>query len=192
MGPTNFRNATPWRTLFVLRFRKIMDVWAGRPSTDMIIAAVAVGIHATIVSRLHSGNVLAWANQAQRLGLYAAGAGMMALIAGFAGTAIAQYGSASGPVVSALRSVHGAAIRRNWLNITKWLLLSAVLCLVAMAIDGDKTTRGSEWVFEAALAISIAKILRLLFLFGLILSAVDAEPGDARSPERTQSRPPRR
>lgn len=99
----------------------------------------------------------------------------MSLIAGFTGTAIAQYGSSSGPVVSALRSAHGAAIRRNWLNISGWLLIGTVLCLIAMSIDTERTPKGSEWVFELALSLAVFKFLRLLFLFKLILSSLDQE-----------------
>ncbi|MFF4198252.1 hypothetical protein [Nonomuraea sp. NPDC001831] len=100
----------------------------------------------------------------------------MSLIAGFAGTAIAQYGSSSGPIVNALRGRFSRTIRRNWISITSWLLICAVLCIVAMSIDGEKAnTRGSQWIFEAALAVAVMKFTRLIFLFNLILKTVDAD-----------------
>jgi hypothetical protein len=136
---------------------------------------VAARHQALIVYRLDAGNVLAWANQAQRLALYGAGAGVMALAAGFTGTAIAQYGSSSGPIVKALRGHHGKAIRRNWLNIVRWLFWCALLCLVALAVDGSSSTKNSEWIFEVAVAVSIVKVIRLVFLFDLILSATDGD-----------------
>lgn len=163
-----------WRDVVWNSLERPLDVWSDHPMVDMMVGGIVVGTHALVVYTWHAGNVLNWANQAQRLALYAAGAGMMALIAGFAGTAIAQYGSSSGPVVGALRGRHGGAIRRNWLSITKWLLVTTVLCIVAMAIDSTKSPRGSEWVFEAALSLAVVKFVRLVFLFGLILSSIDS------------------
>jgi hypothetical protein len=174
-----------WRTLALGYLRRPLNRWSDYPSVDLLLTATAVSAHAVVVYRLDAGNVLHWANQSQRLGLYAAGAGMMALIAGFTGTAIAQYGSSTGPVVTALRSAHGHAIRKNWLNISKWLLGCTVLCLVAMAIDSPNSPRGSEWVFEAALVISVAKFARLVFLFDLILSSIDSEVQKPGSEHRT-------
>lgn len=157
------------------RFRRPLDVWSNHPATDLSLAAILVGIHLYLVYGLDMGNVLHWAKSEQRLALYAAGAGIMALIAGFTGTAIAQYGSSSGPIVNALRSTHGRAIRRNWLNIVKWMFCCGLLCMAAMAIDSQNSPKGSQWIFEAAVAISIVKVIRLLFLFDLIMSSVDGE-----------------
>lgn len=154
---------------------RTLDSWSSRPSIDLAMAVLVVGGHAILVYGRHTGDILQWANQSQRLSVYAAGAGMMSLIAGFAGTAIAQYGSSSGPVVAVLRSLHGRAIRRNWLNISGWLLAGTLLCVVAMAVDSEKSARSSEWIFEASLCIAVTKFIRLLFLFGLLLSALDSE-----------------
>ena len=181
-----------WDTLLLNRFQRPLNVWSDHPAIDLPIAGAVVGAHAWIVYGEHVGNVIHWTNQGQRLALYAAGGTVMALIAGFAGTAIAQYGSSSGPVVTALRSAHGKAIRRNWLNITKWLLVSTILCLAAMAIDGEKSPRGSEWVFETALALSIAKFVRLLFLFGLIMSSVDSEVNTPKNGQKAATAAPSR
>lgn len=152
---------------------RLMNMWSDKPTVDLLLMAVLVGLHLSLVYLLGMGNVLHWADQAQRLAVYAAGAGMMSLIAGFTGTAIAQYGSSSGPVVTAIRSNHGSAIRLNWLNISGGLMLGTVLCLVAMSIDTKTSPRGSQWVFEVALALAILKFARLLFLFNLILSSLD-------------------
>jgi uncharacterized membrane protein len=154
---------------------RLMNIWSDWPSSDLLIAAFFVASHLFLVYVVEAGNILHWADQSQRLAVYAAGAGMMSLIAGFTGTAIAQYGSSSGPVVAAIRSAHGTAIRRNWLNISGWLLVGTVLCLVAMSIDTKVSPRGSEWLFEIALTLAILKFVRLIFLFGMILSSLDQE-----------------
>lgn len=182
-----------WRTLLANRLRRPLNVWSDHPTVDLALAGTLVGVHAWVVYQQDSGNVLAWASQGQRLAVYGAGATMITIIAGFIGTAIAQYGSSSGPVVTALRTAHGTAIRRNWLNITRWLLTCTVLCLVAMALDSPKTPRGSEWLFETALAIAVVKFVRLTFLFGLIMSSVDSETNVAESRQvRSRLTPARR
>jgi hypothetical protein len=86
---------------------RLMNTWSDRPSSDLFIAAFLIANHIYLVYVVRVGNILHWADQSQRLAVYAAGAGMMSLIAGFTGTAIAQYGSSSGPVVAAIRSAHG-------------------------------------------------------------------------------------
>ncbi|MFI6254557.1 hypothetical protein ACIBCL_00400 [Micromonospora zamorensis] len=181
-----------WPAFLRRTFVKFMNVCTDRPTLDLLVVAVIVGGHALLVYRFHTGNVLHWADQSQRLAVYAAGAGMMSLIAGFTGTAIAQYGSSSGPVVSAIRSAHGLAIRRNWLNIAGWLLLGTVLCLVAMSIDTKAGPRGSQWIFEVALGLAILKFFRLLFLFGLILSSLDQGLSEPVSRRRIELKTPPR
>jgi hypothetical protein len=177
---------TAVRTLLLDRLQRPLNIWSDHPSVDLLLATAVVGTHVWIVYHEHVGNVLHSDNQGQRLAVYGAGATMVTIIAGFIGTAIAQYGSSSGPIVNALRSTYGKAIRRNWLNITKWLLACTILCLVAMVIDGEKSPRGSEWVFESALAISIVKFVRLMFLFSTIMSAGDNE---ANLLSQNQNRP---
>lgn len=185
MSP-QYRTAIKTKTSQILRNMtdRPGNLWSDHPSIDLVLAGVVVGCHAFIVYQRHVGDVLRWGDQEQRLAVYAAGAGIMALIAGFTGTAIAQYGSSSGPVVTALRSTHGSAIRRNWLNISRWLLFGSVLCIVAMSIDTNSSTRSSQWVFEFALAMAIVKFVRINFLFGLIMSAVDDVPDESDKSRR--------
>jgi hypothetical protein len=154
---------------------RLLNGWSNKPVVDLAIAGIAVAIHAFIVFRFQMGDVLAWADQPQRLAIYAAGAGLMGLIGGLTGNAITQYGSATGSLIEALRQQHGNLVRRTWVGICAWLLLSAVACVVAMAIDGKTSPRGSQWVFEFALAVAMTKFIRLVFLFDLMLSAIDTQ-----------------
>ncbi|MBN6050685.1 hypothetical protein JYK22_01970, partial [Nonomuraea sp. RK-328] len=164
---------------------KIANGWTDHPLADLLILLI-VGLHLLVVVVWGHGDVLAWASTGNRLATYAAGAGAMSLIAGFAGTAIAQYGSSSGPIVNAARGRFSRTIRRNWISITSWLLICAILCIVAMSIDGEKAnTRGSQWIFEVALAIAVLKFTCLIFLFNLILKMVDVDSNTA-----PKSKPP--
>ncbi|MEU5989233.1 hypothetical protein ABZ806_09655 [Spirillospora sp. NPDC047418] len=130
--------------------------------------------------------MLSWTSTEGRIATYAAGAGVMALIAGFTGTAIAQYGSSSGNVVNMLRQSFGRIIRKNCLNIMSWLLGGAILCILAMAIDTKHGTFGSQWVFEFALLMAVLKFCRLWFLFKLILEATDVQ---STQPQRRPAPP---
>lgn len=180
-----------WRQLFWAMIRHPAGFWSDHPSVDLALCALLVGGHATLVYHFGHGNVLHWADQGQRLAVYSAGAGVMALIAGFAGTAIATYGSSSGPTVTELRARFGRRIRKNCRSLMRYLLTSAVLCIMAMTVDAKATPRGSQWIFEIALAISVLKFWRLSFLFDLILTVVDA-PAENPPPRRGLTRRRRR
>lgn len=161
----------------------VMDRWTDHPSADLLATLIIAGSHFAVVKVYRHGDILSWPSTDGRIATYAAGAGVMSLIAGFTGTAIAQYGSSSGRIIDALRKSFGAKIRHNWIDITKWLLASAILCIIAMSLDRESGTYGSQWVFEFALVIAIFKFGRLLFLFGLILDATDKQGTQPASPE---------
>ena len=176
------------REVWRVGVRAVLNSWSNHPSLDSLLVSVALGGHLLVVYRWDKGNVLAWAESSQRVAIYAAGAGVAALIAGFTGTTIAQYGSSTGPLVRELRMKFGDEIRRNWVNIVKWLLISALLCILAMALDSKNSPKGSEWVFESAILVSATKFGRLLFLFNLLLTALDEDlrtPVRSRAPELT-------
>lgn len=179
--------AATYRRLSVLP-KGLKGTWSDHPMVDLLVVAGAVGIHAYIVYGHNAGDVLAWAQSSQRTDTYAAGAGISALIGGFTGTAIAQYGSSSGPIITYLRAVHGSKIRRNWLSISRWLMAVAALCVTSMAIDGGATPRGSNWVFEAAFAIALMKFARLIYLFDLIITAVDKQDENAFAIEKANKK----
>jgi hypothetical protein len=158
----------------VVRLRTwVGNQWSNHPSVDLPVAAVVVAIHAILVYRYNVSNVLGLAESSQRLAIYAAGAGTTSLTAGFAGTAIAVYGSSSGKVVADLRARYGQVVRRNWRSILGWLLASAILCILAMTVDTKSSARSSEWIFEFAIVISATKFARLIFLFGLVMESAD-------------------
>lgn len=151
------------------------NAWANKTFVDLLAAFVLTGIHLVVALNWGHGNVLSWPSTEGRIATYAAGAGVMALIAGFTGTAIAQYGSSSGNVVNMLRQSFGRMIRKNCQNIMGWLLAGAILCIIAMALDTKRGTYGSQWIFEFAILMGMLKFARLWFLFKLILEATDLQ-----------------
>lgn len=166
-------NSSSGRSTVGSRISKIGDTWSDHPAVDFFAVLLIVGSHFVAVKLSGHGDFLSWPATEGRIATYAAGAGVMSLIAGFTGSAIAQYGSSSGPIVDVLRRTFGKRIRRAWVDICTWLLVAAVLCILAMSIDGKTETRGSQWVFEFAMCIGISKFIRLIFLFHLMLKASD-------------------
>lgn len=153
----------------------VLDFWSNHPAADLAMAGMVVGGHVLLVYHFKHGNILSWADQQQRLAIYAAGAGIMSLIAGFAGNGITQYGGASSRLIAQIRRRYGATLRKNWVSIISWLLTCAILCIFAMAVDSKEGPRASEWVFEVALCVAVVKFARLVFLFSLILKSLDAD-----------------
>ncbi|MFC6092039.1 hypothetical protein [Saccharothrix lopnurensis] len=149
--------------------------WDERPIFDVVLTIVLVGFHMVLVYRWGVTNYFAQADSQQRLAIYAAGAGMMSLIAGFTGNAIAQYGSSTGDVARVIRHKFGAIIRKNWLSIIRWLLFCALACVFCMVLDSKTSPRAAEWIFQFAVSVAAWKFFRLVFLFRVIISAIDYE-----------------
>lgn len=158
-----------------------LDFVAKHPIIDVAATTIIIGGHWLIVHTYHWSDVFSWSGTTGETAVFAAGAGIISLIAGFAGVGITQYSSLTGEFTNRLRKSQGKSIRRNWLNITAWLLASSMLCVISLAID-TRSDGPAPWVFETALVISAFKFARLVILFRLILVAADF---DSEDPPRT-------
>jgi hypothetical protein len=148
--------------------------WGEHPAVDLAAAVVLTVIGYLITRKWHAINPLATAENTQRMAVYGAGAGLMSLIAGFTGTAIALYGSSSGPVATAVRKEYGSQIRKSWSSIIATLLASSVLSIVAMMIDAKNTPRFSDFLFLGCLFAACVSFIRLVIVFKLIMVTADA------------------
>lgn len=162
---------------------RCLDWWGSHPSLDTIMTAVIVVIHWTEVYQGKRGDILAWAGTSGQTATFAAGAGVMSLIAGFAGIGITQYGTSSGDAMDYVRRKYGKTVRRNWLNIISWLLISSALCVFALALDTHSTSP-ARWVFEVAFVLALLKFTRMVMLFRLILVATDRQASGTLIPPR--------
>jgi hypothetical protein len=149
-----------------------------RPFIDFILAASIAASHLGVSMLYARIDVMSSMALESRVALYAAGAGVMALIAGFAGMAIALYGSSSGGLVEAIRRKHGKTIRKNWISISVWLLISATIFLLCIILDQDKEANYTRWIFGAVMVLAVLKFLRLVSIFNLILLAGDRQIED--------------
>lgn len=162
---------------------RCLDWWGMHPSFDILLTAIVVGSHWAMVYQGKYGDVLAWVGTTGQTATFAAGAGVMSLIAGFAGIGITQYGTSSGEAMDYVRREYGKVVRHNWLDIISWLLISSVLCIVALALDTH--SRGpARWVFEVAFVMALLKFFRLVILFRLILVATDRQASGTLTPPR--------
>lgn len=149
-----------------------LDSWADKPVLDAVIMATVLCAHWWAVRETRRGDLLAWTGTTGQTAIFATGATVMSLVAGFAGVGLLLYSSAAGNAADLIRKTHGKKIRANWLDIISWLMLSATLCIVALAMD-TQSTGPAQWVFEAAFMISILKFARMVIVLRLILVAMD-------------------
>lgn len=165
------------------KLEEFLDWWGKHTSLDIALTAIAVVAHWAIAYEGKHGDFLVWIGTSGQTATFTAGAGVMSLIAGFAGVGITQYGTAPGDAMDYVRREFGSVLRRNWLNIISWLLISSVLCIIALALDTQ--ARGpARWVFEVAFVVALLKFARLAVLFRLLLAATDRQASGTITPPR--------
>ncbi|WP_143168543.1 hypothetical protein [Amycolatopsis australiensis] len=158
---------------------RVLNFWSNHPLVDLAAVVAVFGLHIWIVVKFGIGKMLPWSDSPQRLSVYGAGAGMMSLIAGFAGTAVALYASSSGPMAVRLRKKFARVIRRSWVSILSWLLAGALLCIFAMTIESKDSSNFSQWIFEFSSLIAVTKFARLILLFNMALGVSDSDAAKA-------------
>lgn len=155
--------------------------WSDHPSVDFVAAGVVVALHAAVTKRGH-GDLLAWIESPQRQTLYAAGAGVVAVIGGLAAISLALYQSAEGDRSRALRAQYGDVMRRNWRGLLVVTGIASALCLIALATDRKHDPLSSRFIFEFALALWAARFVRLVWLFDRLLTVADKDLTDKPRP----------
>lgn len=161
---------------------ELLGWWTDHPSVDFIAAGTVVAIHVVVASEGGSGDVLAWIDSKQRLTLYAAGAGVVAVIGGLAAISLALYQSTDGERSRALRRHYGEVMRRNWRGLLIVTGLASALCLVAIAIDRRADPLSGRFVFEFGIALWAARFVRLVWLLDRLLALVDKDATDKPPP----------
>lgn len=157
--------------------------WVGRPRLDWVVALVITGVHLGIVLITGRGDVLGWPGREQRVNVYTATATVAAIVGSFITAAIAQYAAFTGQRMRTLRThmTQGPQFRRNWVSILGATLVVCGLCLLATVLDITERDRGGvHWLVELAIALGIVRATRLLWLFGRVIEAGDADLADSR------------
>lgn len=181
------------KTMRVGAAETIRGFWSEHPATDYAIVATMLGGHLAVVLVTGAGDVLAWVESAQRQALYAAGAGVVAVIGGLSAIALSVYQGLSGGRSSAVKRLYADQLRRNWLAVITTTGMAAFLCLIAIAVDHEPTVATApddpfyaRFIFEAALILSAVRFARLLWLYAKMLKIEAAELSDT-----TRAEPPR-
>ncbi|GII89449.1 hypothetical protein Ssi03_74390 [Sphaerisporangium siamense] len=160
--------------------RRLADLIIEHPAIDLLFSAALVGLHLFVVLKFHHGDVIGWMAQDDRKDLYTTGATVIAIIFGFASAAVAHYSSAQGDRARTAKRTFGKTLRNQWLGTLALPMLAALACLVAMALDGNKSGElvAARWIFEAAVCLAAVKVLRVLYLFQIMLDMTDLDAVD--------------
>lgn len=168
----------------------IQGYWSERPWVDYIVVVLLVGAHLGWVLSTGHADVLLWVDGDQRQELYAAGAGVVAVIGGLGSIALSVYQALEGVRADAVKRLYATELRRNWLAVTTTTGAAALGCIVALAIDRDAVAPDepvdplfARFVFEAAIALAAARFIRLLWLFTGMLLIEEADGADSPKPE---------
>ncbi|MGD6745424.1 hypothetical protein ACOKM3_26760 [Streptomyces sp. BH106] len=168
---------------------RLLNKWRSKPSLDWLIVIVFVGAHFAWVQWSGSGDLLGQPKLEQRLEIYTTGATVVAIVGSFVIAAIAQYSTASGQRMRALRAAEHLAsqFRRNWVSILSATLVIAGACLLATILDVTEGDGGGvHWLVETALILGSVRALRLVWLFNAVLFASDLDLAD-QNPGATRS-----
>jgi hypothetical protein len=177
------------KSLFAFRTR-LRDAWIDRLWVDLVLVALAVGVHAVLVLALPAADLLGNALPADRRATYSATAVVVSLLGSLSSVAISQLGSAKGWRAAVLKGEASGALARNWRSIFRAGMLSALISLLALLVDPSIVTSSAaavavRWIFEAGVLLALVKFLRLSALFTEVvtITAKDAADGEARSDE---------
>jgi hypothetical protein len=117
----------------------------------------------------------------RRKDIYATVASVSALVGGFGTAAIAQYATSNGRDMRELRRRFGGSLRKNWSSILSGMLLISGGCLVLLMTDRAASARNVAWFAEVLLVLGVARSVRLVWLFNML---IDVSDRDALEPER--------
>lgn len=140
--------------------------WYELPRLDYLLAAAVVAIHAGLVWRFDTGDVLAWGGAAQRTQLYFIAAAVAALMLTVGTSSLAMYLGGTGQRVREFREdvgVHGLALI---LSVITALLMLSLVSVVAIAIDvRNGSNAWMRWVFEAFFVLTVWRAARAMKLY---------------------------
>lgn len=172
---------------------RLQDWWIDHVWADTLAVFALVGAHFVLVARTDRFDVLSWITAQDRRGVYAAAAVVVSLTGALSGVAVSQLSSAKGERAIALKKQVGTELASNWRSVYKGAMVSAMLAILALILDGTNNppveghnSAVAIWIFEFGLLLGFSKFFRLTALFHpLIVASVrdDVEgPEDKPAP----------
>ncbi|MEV7383255.1 hypothetical protein [Streptomyces lydicus] len=156
----------------------LVDQWSEAVWWDYVIAVSLVAAHVLVVRVSGQGDWLTWIDTEQRVSLYGTAAGVVSAIGGLGSIAISIYLSSNGERIRAVRRHYQNELRRNWKSLLVATALICVCCLVAQGLDGTHDPHSARYLFEAAMALALARFLRMLWLFDKMMQLNDRDQSD--------------
>lgn len=160
----------------------ITDFWSEKLWLDYVAAVLVVSIHAIFIHVSGSGDWLLWIKSDQRIGVYGTAATIISAIGGLSAIAITVYIAVDGKRARAAKALYEAELRRNWRGLLGATGFTAVLCLLAQAIDTDGDPRKARFVFEFAISLAIIRFFRLLWLFDWMMRVSVPDSNETQQP----------
>lgn len=158
----------------------LVDRWSEAVWWDYVVALLLVSAHIVAVRVSGRGDWLAWIDSEQRVSLYGTAAGVVSAIGGLSSIAISIYLSSNGDRIRAVRRHYQSELRRNWKALLVATAVICLGCLTAQGLDNKTDSHSARFLFEAVMALSLARFLRMLWLLDNMMTIND----------RDQSEPP--
>lgn len=156
----------------------LVERWSEAVWWDYAIAFVPVAVHFWIVRASGHGDWLGWISSDQRVSVYGSAAGVVSAIGGLSSIAISIYLSSNGERLRAARLHYQSELRRNWKSLLVATALICMCCLIAQGLDHGSGPRWVRFAFEAAMALAVARFLRMLWLFDAMMRLNDRDQTD--------------
>lgn len=156
------------------------DWWLSHHHLDLLIVALLIVGHRTLVWRFDLPVPLGSVPLKNRPGLYSASALAISLSGTIASLAVGQFLGAKGTRARYLKTRHPDELAGTWRAIFYGSILAAGLILMAYGLDArytDKTAGDlgpslGAWIFEAAAVLALLRLIRLVTLFGDLVDII--------------------
>lgn len=154
--------------------------WSDHPAADYPFVALILAIHLGLSRGWPAVRLPIAIDPAHRDAFFATTATVVAVVFGFCTAAITSYLGAHGERMTLIRRQVGHVLARNW-HAMLWAQLVAAGASLLMIAFGN--SRGAadlllRWFAELALALAVARCVRLLWLFSFMLEVTAAEDAD--------------
>jgi hypothetical protein len=139
--------------------------WYERTKIDHLLVGAVVAVHGVVVWRLQIGDLLMWAPQDHRAGLYRMVASTASLLLTVGAAAIGLYVGGGGRRLAWFRREHGPDGLAVMFSIVPALFGLVATAIVAYVVDVGGNGSWARWPVEYAILLSGWRLVRLGILY---------------------------
>jgi len=140
----------------------------GSATTTVLLIVVAHALVARSWSRADTPAL--FEDATDLVGVYAAFAGVAALVAGFIGVVVV-FSTITGTAWARIRELGGQSLIRNWTSPLRVTLCAALLAIAAALLVQIDHASAAWWAFEASVLLVVSAAARLVWLLNGLLQA---------------------